>query len=455
MKLGSWLLARGKISGVQLKRALLDQSFYGGHLSTSLIKLGHLDESTLGEYLSDVFQMPFADSSRFQTVDPEVLRMIPRQLAEKHQIIPLALEGRKLQLAMMKPRDLLVVDEVSFLTGLQVEPWVSSENNLLTALEQYYQIPRSERETIPLADSVEDEFPADRPRTESLGRTVPARQVPATAPASGQEEMGLDGRPLSAPAELSDATNDPAPETSPPNLPSGTIPRSIQDWRDQAQMEEDQPESPPADHAADSTQPLPSSPNPSQAPSLSSKVSDSLEKQRRPTPLTALPTPVPTTIEEVTQRLRDSHDRDVIFDSLLGFCSQNFLRTALFVVMQDKVIGWSGRGDGFERDRIRSVSIPFSVPSIFSYFRMGSEFYFGPVPNLPVNKKFYSDLSVSTPDRVLLVPIFIKDRLIAIFYGDNGASQREEPDIALYRRLAQKAALALEILILRNKIEMI
>jgi hypothetical protein len=85
----------------------------------------------------------------------------------------------------------------------------------------------------------------------------------------------------------------------------------------------------------------------------------------------------------------------------------------------------------------------------------GSDFYFGPVPELPANRQFYRDLSVPTPDRVLLVPILIKGRLIALLYGDNGVGRREEPDIALFRRVAQKASLALEILILRNKIEMI
>jgi hypothetical protein len=86
---------------------------------------------------------------------------------------------------------------------------------------------------------------------------------------------------------------------------------------------------------------------------------------------------------------------------------------------------------------------------------MGSEFYFGPVPDLPANRQFYGDLGTEVPERVLLIPIQIKGRLIALLYGDNGTGRREEPDILLFRRLAQKASLALEILILRNKIEMI
>ena len=105
--------------------------------------------------------------------------------------------------------------------------------------------------------------------------------------------------------------------------------------------------------------------------------------------------------------------------------------------------------------RVRATVVPFSVPSVFSYFRMGSDFYFGPVPELPANLQFYKDLSLAPPDRALLIPIHIKGRLIAVLYGDNGNLRGEEPEIALFRRVSQKASLALEILILRNKIEMI
>jgi hypothetical protein len=90
----------------------------------------------------------------FREIPPEVIRMIPEHLAQKHQMVPLAVEGKRLRLAMMNPGDILVMDEVAFLTGMQVEPQVSSENHLLDALERYYQIPRSIRETIPLAGHV-------------------------------------------------------------------------------------------------------------------------------------------------------------------------------------------------------------------------------------------------------------------------------------------------------------
>jgi hypothetical protein len=448
MKLGSWLIARGKITGVQLKRALLDQSFYGGHLSTSLIKLGYLDERTLGEYLADSFQVPYASADRFQNVPAEILRMIPRALAEKHQILPLGLEGKKLQLAMMNPRDLLVIDEVAFLTGFPVEAWVSSENLLLDALERWYEIPRPVRETIPLADRVDQSVGI--PANPTGPPPPPARAEPAQVPRPGPEEVGLDGRPLSAASDL------PEYYPTPSAAPGGPvpIPRNLVEWREQAESDPvpaapSQPPTP-APREAQMGGPLPPMPLPPGSPPPAARAGGS-----RRSSLALVPPPPPTTLDEVAQRLRDSGDRDEIFETLLGFCAGRFLRTALFVVMQDQVIGWSGKGEGIEPARIRATRVPFSAPSIFSYFRVGSDFYFGPVPDLPANQAFYRDLGVPSPDRVLLVPLAIKGRLIAVLYGDNGTTRREEPDIALFRRLAQKAVLALEILILRNKIAMI
>jgi type II secretion system (T2SS) protein E len=436
MKLGSWLIARGKISGVQLKRALLDQSFYGGYLSSSLMKLGYVDESTLGDYLAETFRVPYAPSRVFADISPEVLRVIPESIAAKYRLVPLAIVERKLQVAMMNPRDLLIQDEVAFLTGLQLEAWVASESVLLEALEKYYQVPRPVRETIPLADQGDDDL------EEKTHRPPPPPPAPPDLPARSRalrEELGLDGRPLSAPAELVEERQLRPSVPVPPAVDAALhpLPRSIEEWRDQDAE-------PREAHAA----PVAASPAAAVAPvSADSRAG-------RP-PLTLVQTPPRGPLEEVSQKLRNSLSRDEVFGALVEFCAGRFARAALFVVMQEKVIGWGGRGEGLHPDRVRSTNLSFSAPSIFSYFRMGSDFYFGPIPEIPSNQQFYRDLGILPPDRVLLIPILIKGRLIALLYGDHGAGRREEPDIALFRRVSLKASLALEILILRNKIEMI
>jgi hypothetical protein len=125
------------------------------------------------------------------------------------------------------------------------------------------------------------------------------------------------------------------------------------------------------------------------------------------------------------------------------------------VVQQGRVIGWSGRGDGIDPGRIRNVTVDFDLPSLFIFFRTGGDYYFGPVPELPANARFYRDLGYPPPSRVLLMPLKIKDRPAVILYADNHNAPAGTPDIPLLRRALHKASLALEILILKSKIAMV
>jgi len=99
--------------------------------------------------------------------------------------------------------------------------------------------------------------------------------------------------------------------------------------------------------------------------------------------------------------------------------------------------------------------VPLDRPSLFVIFRSGGDCFYGPVPDLPANAKFSLDLGCPPPARVLLMPLVITDKPAVILYADNGTDASGAPDIQQYRRLVKKAALALEILILRNKIMMI
>ena len=119
------------------------------------------------------------------------------------------------------------------------------------------------------------------------------------------------------------------------------------------------------------------------------------------------------------------------------------------------MLGWSGRGEALSPLRIRNVTVSLDRPSLFVFFRNGGDYYYGPVPDLPTNARFYLDMGIPPPARVLLLPLTIKERPAVILYADNGPETGRAPEIQIYRRLLQKTAMALEVLILRNKIMMI
>jgi hypothetical protein len=141
-----------------------------------------------------------------------------------------------------------------------------------------------------------------------------------------------------------------------------------------------------------------------------------------------------------------------VFEAVLDFTSARFRRCALFIAQPDRILGWSGRGPGINPVRVRQVALPLDRPSLFGFLRQGLESYLGPVPDLPLNTKFYLDLGCTTPARAFLAPVLIKGRPTLVVYADNESEGGWHPDLPAFRRLLAKAALALEILILKNKI---
>ena len=223
-KLGEWLRSKGKINDEQLQRGLHDKAFFGERLGNSLIKLGFIDEDTLGEYLAEIARARYAPARTLESIPPEVIAAVPARLAAKYCIVPIAIEGRRLHLAMRDPKDLIALDEIAFLTGLPIEPYVATEFRLVRAIERFYQISLGTK-AIPVAPGPPD--PA-RPRSAAPPKAAPPRPA--------EPEVGLDGLPLDAdPGNLDQPFVDAAGSAPPPGLePSGPVPRSLDAWREEA-----------------------------------------------------------------------------------------------------------------------------------------------------------------------------------------------------------------------------
>jgi hypothetical protein len=82
MKLGATLVSEGVLTKQQLHLALRSQMIVGGHLGTSLIELGYLDEETLGRALSKATGVPYAQPHLFEKITARTIQAIPRNLAE-------------------------------------------------------------------------------------------------------------------------------------------------------------------------------------------------------------------------------------------------------------------------------------------------------------------------------------------------------------------------------------
>jgi len=136
--LGELLLREEVISLAQLDEARHDIEKHGGRLGNTLAKLGYVSEAQLVSFLSKQYGVPAVSLDEI-SVPEEVIKMVPREVAFRHGIIPVERQGSSLIVAVSDPANIYAMDDIKFLTGYNVEMVVAAESSIKEALEQYYQ----------------------------------------------------------------------------------------------------------------------------------------------------------------------------------------------------------------------------------------------------------------------------------------------------------------------------
>ncbi|MFQ5585536.1 MAG: type IV-A pilus assembly ATPase PilB [Thermodesulfobacteriota bacterium] len=139
-RLGELLLKEKLITQQQLSKAIDEQRSGGGRIGFNLTKLGFIDEKELTEFLSRQYGIPAIDLASTE-IDPEIIKLIPEDVARKYQIMPVSRTGSTLTVAMADPSNIYAIDDVKFLTGYSVETVVTSEAAMKEAIEKYYEVP--------------------------------------------------------------------------------------------------------------------------------------------------------------------------------------------------------------------------------------------------------------------------------------------------------------------------
>ncbi len=145
LRIGELLLKAGILSRQQLEEALNAQLIYGGKLGTNLVEHGFVTEEFLTSFLSKQCNIPAVDAEKLENIPSEVIECVPRDLAERHKVIPFRRDKRRLDVALVDPTNLKAIDEVAFKTGLLTRPHVAPEVTILRCLERYYHIPTRRR----------------------------------------------------------------------------------------------------------------------------------------------------------------------------------------------------------------------------------------------------------------------------------------------------------------------
>ncbi len=229
--LGAYLVKRGVLSREQLGEALQAQVVYGGRLGTNLVELGLLDLEQIADCLAAASGFPLPPKEWVEAPDPKAIELLPRELAERHSVLPLHLDGRSLHVALLDPGEARLVGALTRATNRHLQLYVLPELRLLYALERHLGIARPVRfvnvakklERVRRQAAVEsDDRPEEIRLREALGiealghgedlidessfaelhlRLVLARERSAGGPASGAESAPPDALPSGLPRD--------------------------------------------------------------------------------------------------------------------------------------------------------------------------------------------------------------------------------------------------------------
>ncbi len=138
-RLGEILVKNNFITSEQLTSALQEQKMSGGQskLGSILVKKGLVKEPELVAFLSKQYGVPSVSLSDYE-IDPAIIKIIPPEVAQKYNLVPVNRAGSNLIVAVSDPSNLFAIEDIKFMTSYNVEMVVTTESDIKAAIDRYY-----------------------------------------------------------------------------------------------------------------------------------------------------------------------------------------------------------------------------------------------------------------------------------------------------------------------------
>ncbi len=137
-ELGAMLVKAGKITQEQLEKALDIKDKHKEVFGQALIEVGAIQsEEELSDFIGKQLNMGTLRLSDVE-LNPEIVKMIPLDIARKFTVIAVSRLGKTLIVAIADPNNIYVLDAIKFITGCNVQPVISPEKAILKSIDAYY-----------------------------------------------------------------------------------------------------------------------------------------------------------------------------------------------------------------------------------------------------------------------------------------------------------------------------
>jgi hypothetical protein len=437
---GELLLRAGVVTPEAQRRALAMRARDGGSLGECLVRLGVIDEERLATFYHKRLVLPLLPEASLGQVAPEVLSMVPAEVASEFRLLPVALDrDGALLVAMADPSDNHAVEELAFFVDRFILRAVATESAVRRAFERHYKLrlttqiesALTDQISAPLVPAAEpDPFPeitVEAPRPAFIPTTVsPALTAKPASPAAS------DGRPL-FPANQEPRYDPIGRSTAVGKRPAEEVVLLTRKKRtDETPLPPPAP--PPIEHDLSPT-------GARVAVEVEPEQPHLLTRRRQRERTATLPGVSPDVPPPPLQELRGASARDQVARLLLEYAAQVLGRAALFVVRNGALCGYDARGGGLERASVEVLQVALTQDSLFREVTRARLPYRGPLSPTPLNRTIARALGTAEGADVLALPILVRDRVVALLFGDSLSLTLPE---AALQALCYEAGLAYE-----------
>lgn len=166
--IGEILLSHNVITVEQLKQALEVQRRSKSRLGRVLVEMGVVTERQLARAVAQQWGLPYTELAE-DSVSPEAARLIPAYLAQRHGIIAVDRKHDRLVVAMPDPSNVVAIDDIRLLTGLDVEIIIASAEDVGRLQSKFQGLVADVEELLKTqGPAVESEILDDPNRTEEV-----------------------------------------------------------------------------------------------------------------------------------------------------------------------------------------------------------------------------------------------------------------------------------------------
>lgn len=136
-KLGELLVETGLLSREKIKKALDAQKGTDKRLGQVLIEADLISAEEISFALAMQLKVPFVDL-RDLSIEGLVIESIPEEVCKKFVCVPIDRKNNVLDVSMSDPLDLNMMKELQFITGLNIQPSISTANQILDLIQHHY-----------------------------------------------------------------------------------------------------------------------------------------------------------------------------------------------------------------------------------------------------------------------------------------------------------------------------